>query len=418
METVRTRTLPILKKEFEKLRVRELSAGHALFWCFAGVFLMMPVGISPALIFGALAAFIWFFSGMPLRVKPFFRQSWFWPIMALILLPWVGLLYTPDPEGLGINYAGKTYYWIFCLALASLSFRKVQPRWLIDAFLLGLAVNACAGILQLVGIMAPKQGWFSGLTRGYNTLTVYLVLGILICAFYFREAEERGKKAGSIALMLLYFIHLMIMRGRTGYLTLIILLPLLLKTLLKRFSVWKLTLVFSLAAGSMCFSPIVRERVELTLSELKYHMSTEGSKAWGREYTVHQDRFYYWRGAVEIFLENPVLGVGTGGYTKILKERRPKDDPLIHHPHNNFLYMAASYGVVGIFVYIWLFWELVKNGWKERDTHTGHLILCSALVLFMNGLLNTTILDAGTLLLLSLAAGLQRSLPEFAYQKK
>ena len=414
METVRTKALFSLKEGYKGLRNRGFSAEKAVFWCFSGVFLTMPMGISPALVFGTLAALFWFFSGMPLRGKPFFRETWSWPVMAFIALSWVGLLYTPDPKGLGINYAGKTYYWIFCLALASLSLRNSQPRWLISAFLLGLAVNACAGVLQFAGVMATKQGWFSGLTRGYNTLTVYLVLGILICAFYIREAEERGKKARLVGLMLLYFFHLIIMQGRTGYLTFAILLPFLLKTLFRRLSLLKAALLCALAVGIMCFSPIVRERVALTVSELKYHMSAESSKAWGREYNVHQDRFYYWRGATEIFLENPVLGVGTGGYTKTLKEMRPGNDPSIHHPHNNVLYMAASYGVVGILVFIWLFGELLKNGWKGRDTPTGYLILGATLILFVNGFFNTTILDAGTLLLLSLVAGLQRSLPEFS----
>jgi O-antigen ligase len=383
-------------------------------WCFVGVFLTMPVGTSPPLIFGALGAFIWFFSGLALRVKSFFKQSWFWPVLVFIALPWVGLIYTPDFRGFGINYAGKTYYWLFCLALASLSFENLQPRWFINAFLLGLALNSCVAMLQLAGVIAPKQGWFSGLTRGYNILDVYLVLAILICAFYFREAEKRKKRAGLLALMILYFFHLIIMEGRAGYLTFMLLFPFLIKTLFRRLSAWKIGLVCMLIVGAMSFSPIVRKRVDLTLSQLKYHRTGEPDKTWGREYTVHQDRFYMWVGAMEIFFENPVFGVGTGGYPKTLKERRAPDDPLIAHPHNNILHMAASYGVIGIVAFFWLFGEILRNGWKRRDTLIGHFLLCAGLVLFVNGLFNTTILDAGTLLLLSLVVGLQRVLPEFS----
>jgi O-antigen ligase len=413
METIRTETLSTLNEKYKGLMKTEFGVDQWVFWCFAGVFLTMPMGTSPPIIFGVLGAFIWLFSGMAFRVKSFFRQSWFWPVVPFIFLPWIGLLYAEDTGGLGIDYAGKTYYWLFCMALASVCFKKLQPRWLISAFFLGLALNACVGILQFAGVVPPKQGWFSGLTRGYNTLTVYLVLAILICAFYFREAEEWRKRAGIIGLMLLYFFHLIIMEGRTGYLTFILLSPFIVKTLCRKFSTWKFGLLFVLIIGAMYSSPIVKKRVEVTLSQLKYHMTVEPTKAWGREYTVNQDRFYMWYGAVKIFLQHPIIGVGTGAYPVVMNQAGEADVPSVAHPHNNILYMAASYGILGIIAFAWLFGEILRNGWKERDTITGHLVLCTALVIFTNGMFNTTILDAGTLHLLTLAVGLQRALPKF-----
>jgi O-antigen ligase len=360
-----------------------------------------------------MGVFIWLASGKVFHIKSFFKQSWFWPVIAFIVLPWVGLIYTPDPWGFGIDYAAKTYYWLFCLALASLSFKSVQPRWLINAFLLGVAINACVGLLQLGGVIASKQGWFSGLTRGYNTLTVYLVLAILICAFYFREEQDQKKQIGLIGLMLLYFIHLIIMEGRTGYLTFVLLFPFIIKTLFRKLRMWKIVLVSAIIIGGMLFSPIVKKRVVLTVSQLRYHMTAKPDKAWGKEYTVHQDRFYMWMGAIQVFLEKPIIGVGTGGYPAALKASRGLNDPVIAHPHNNILHMAAHHVVIGILVFFWLFAEIIKNGWKQRGSLVGHVVLSTALVLLLNGLFNTTILDAGTLLLLSLVTGLQRALPEF-----
>ena len=157
----------------------------------------------------------------------------------------------------------------------------------------------------------------------------------------------------------------------------------------------------------------VKKRVALTVSQLKYHLNAEPNKAWGKEYTVQQDRFYMWHIAVQIFLENPIIGVGTGGYSAVVKERGKADDPTIAHPHSNILYMAVSYGVIGLLAFVWFFGELFRNALRQRETALGHFILCAALVLFINGLFNTTILDAGTLLLLSPVVGLQRSLSDF-----
>jgi O-antigen ligase len=401
----------------EFLKKTGLISEHLVFWCFAGVFLTMPMGTSPPIILGLLGVFIWLISGMAFQVRNLFKESWLWPVIPFIVLPWIGLIYTPDPWGFGMDYARKTYYWLFCFALASLPFVKLKPRWLINAFLIGLAINALVGVLQLAGVITPKQGWFSGLTRGYNTLTVYLVLAILICAFYFRESEDRKKRFGFIALMMLYFFHLIIMEGRTGYLTFILLFPFMIKTLFRKLSMWKIALVVMIMIGGMSFSPFVKKRIDLTISQLRYHMTTEPGKAWGKEYTVHQDRFYMWVGAIQVFLENPLIGVGTGGYPASLKEIRPPDDPVVAHPHSNILHIAASYGMIGILAFLWLFGEIIKNGWKEKEKLVGHLALYTALVLFLNGLFNTTILDAGTVLLLSLVVGLQRSLPGFSQRE-
>jgi O-antigen ligase len=396
----------------ESIRKREFSAEQLVFWCFLGVFLTMPIGTSPSLICGGLAGSIWLFSGMAFRAGSLVKQRWTWPVLVMIVLPWASLLYAPDPWGSGFQYAGKTYYWVFSFALASaLPFRT---HWLIRAFLVGLAINAFVGGLQFAGVLAPKQGWYSGLTRGYNTVTIYLVLGILLSAFYFREARERIKQVALLLLMGLYFFHLIVLEGRTGYLTFVVLFPLIAKTLYARLSIVKTVSVGVILIGVMFLSPLVRERVDLTVRQLKYHMETDPSKAWGREYTVHQDRFYYWHGAVELFLENPVLGVGAGAYPKALKEKRDPGDPLIAHPHNNLLYMAASWGLVGLAAFLWLFVEVFRNGLRQRDTALGHLIVCTVLVVFVNGLFNTTIMDSGPLFLLSLVVGLQQGLPEFA----
>jgi O-antigen ligase len=405
----------IIAAPIERIRKEAWSAEQWLFWCFAGLFLTMPMGTSPPLICGGLAGMVWIFSGMAFQLRSFVKQSWSWPILFTIALAWIGMLYTPDPWGFGIQYAGKTYYWIFCFAIASV--QPFRTHWLINAFLLGLAINACVGILQFSGVLASKHGWFSGLERGYNTVSVHLVLGILLVSFYFREARGGIKRVALVLLMVFYFFHLIILEGRAGYLTFIVLLPLTAKTLFRKLSTLKIVSAWLIIIGLMLFSPIVRERLDLTVRQLRYHMETEPGKAWGREYTENQDRFFMWYNAIRILLENPILGVGTGGYPTAVKESGKVDDLLIAHPHNNLLHMAVSYGFFGIAAFSWFFVEILRNASSQRDKALGHLILCTALVILVNGLFNTTILDAGTLLLLSTVVGLQRRLPKFAQGK-
>lgn len=400
---------------------KKINSEKLLFGSFLGLFLGMPLGTSPPTIFGTLAAVIWIFSGKAARLKNFFRHTWFWPVLLMIALPLVGLLYTPDLKGLGMEYAEKTHYWIYCLAVACLCFsswqdpEKKMPEKLIWAFLLGLAVNAFVGSLQYAGALPMVQGkWYCGLGRGYSTLTAYLVLGILITSYYFRITDDKKKRLLIFSLMMFYFFHLNILEGRAGYLTFIMVSPLIAFNVLRKFNIFKILITCFLIIGLLCFSPIVRDRISLTAEQISYHLNANPETAWGREYSDKQDRFYMWYGAVQIFLDNPVSGTGTGGYQKVLKQRGKPDDPLIAHPHNDFLHMAVSFGIIGIFVFLWFFGEMIKNAWKQRSTPSGYFVLSAALVILAGGLFNTYLLDSGTVTLLAVVTGLQQGFPEFA----
>jgi hypothetical protein len=405
-----------------------------------GVFLTLPMGTSLPTICGAMTAVVWGVSGVAARLhssgapspaqrkirgeRPgsIYGQTWLRPAYLFIALPWIGLLYTPDPANLGIQYAEKTYYWMYCLAIASLPFAPFSasdpetgmPEKFIHAFLLGLALNALVGTLQFSGILPMVQGkWYSGLERGYGTLTAYLVLGILITSYYFREARKKNLRYFLCFLMIFYFFHLSILEGRAGYVTVVMLSPLIAYNLFNQVNILKISMACVLLAGLLCFSPIVRDRISLSMEQIRHHVNANPDSAWGRQYSDKQDRFYMWYGAARIIREHPVFGIGTGGYQQALKKIGKPDDPLIAHPHNDFLYMTVSFGVMGILAFFWFYGEILKNAWKERHTPRGYFVLSTALVLLTGGVFNTYFLDVGTIFLLSLVTGLQRGFHQF-----
>ncbi len=395
-------------------RVRKITSDEWLFFAFVALFFSMPLGTSPPTICAVLATLIWIFSGKITKIwDTSLKKTWFWPVLLLMILPWVGLLYTPDVGGLGIKFAKKTHYWVYCVAASSMVFGILSPQRLIQAFLAGLAVNALVGILQLIGLFPRMNEISFGLGLGYGTLSAYLILGMLMASYYFREAHQRGPRVLFGLLTLLYFFHLIILQGRVGYLTFLFLCPIIAYNLFKGASIYKISLVSLLLIGSMLLSPVVRERIALSIDQVKHHLQANPDSAWGKEYSVHQDRFYMWHGAVKMFLENPLLGVGTGGYQSVLYEMGKPEWPTHAHPHNNILYMAVSFGLIGVFAILWFFWEMIKNAWRERDTPLGFFILSTALVIFFGGLVDTYIKDAGTLILLAVVTGLQNGLQRF-----
>ena len=112
---------------------------------------------------------------------------------------------------------------------------------------------------------------------------------------------------------------------------------------------------------------------------------------------------WYW--AAHIIRENPLLGVGTGGFNRATVEAG--GEVGIDHPHNNILHMAVSYGAVGVGVLLWFFAVLLRSGWTHREDPVGFFILSGGLVIFVGGFLNTHILDSGPAFFLAALAGLQ-----------
>jgi O-antigen ligase len=236
-------------------------------------------------------------------------------------------------------------------------------------------------------------------------------------SYYFRGLPDRKIRMALALLMTGFFAHLLILTGRVGYVTFFLLSPLILKNIFKRLGPIKIILIYMLLLSAMFLSPSFRERLELSVVQLEYHLRADPNKAWGREYTDKQDRFYMWYGAIKIFMENPVFGVGTGAYKTALNERKRPEWPEHAHPHNNFLYLAVSFGIFGIIAFIWFFWDIFKNSWKERNTLLGFFVLSTALVIFVSGWFDLQLLDAGTAFLLAVATGLQSGFSKFSEEQ-
>lgn len=400
------------------LKDKRERTDRLLFFACLGAFFTMPLGSAPMTFFGIFAAAVWLFSGKAFRLRHIYIQhSWCWPVILLMILPWVGLLYSPDATGLGLKYAKKTHYWVYGIALAAIAFRRFKSTQFVQAFLAGLAVNSVAAMIQLGVILlrGKTPGSDLGLGPGYSTMSAYLVLGIMVAAFYFKETKYNRKRFYLCLLMGLFFMHLIMMKGRNGYFTFIVVSPLIIFQLVRRSNPIKILLLYGLIAGLMALSPSVREQASWTVRQINEHINASSENAWGKGYSIYEERFWIYTNALQVIKQHPLFGVGTGGFQTVVKQNSKPGWPLLKHPHNNFLHMAVSFGLIGVFALTWLFWELFKNSWPQRNTVTGYFVFSSALVIFVSGIFNSQVLNAGTAFLLAMTAGLQEGFPRFSF---
>lgn len=390
----------------------KVSPTQIQYYLFLGAFFAIPMGTSPFTILAGCALIIWIFSGEFIRCRySLLKEKWFLPVALLFVLAWVGLIWSPDPLGMGLKFAKKSHYWLYALALASVLYKKKPAENLIKAFLAGLVINAFVGFLQylkVVPIISKYGTVYTGLHGGYNTLAIFLILGILTVSFYFRIAKGKRRVFLFGFMMLVYFLHLVILFGRGGYLTFLILSPIIVYNISRGKGLKVVALAYLIIIMIASFSPIVQYRFKETIKATQTHFEKGEGYSNGEKYSASLDRIYMWRWALHLFKNHPIIGVGTGGYQQSVLSAG--GDMGIAHPHNNILHIAASYGIIGILAFAWLLWTLLKAGWQDRDGIVGFFVLSSTLVLLIGGATDTHILDAGGAFLLAVSVGLSSTL--------
>ncbi len=374
-----------------------------LFYSFCLLFFLLPIAKSPPLIAGGLVILVWLLSGIFIKdYKLWIKQNWAPPVIFFILLPWVGLFWTDDLAK-GLTFAEKSYYWLFAFAIVSIPYAKTV--YLIWAFIAGLSLNVMVAILQYFGIVPYLQdsmatGFLTGMNP-YISYSLILVFGMLILSFYFSKIDKKSQKIALIFLIIMYIFNLSIIYGRSGYIAFIILTPIIIYNLVGKKHFVKSVIIAIILSALFLFSPTVQHRIALIKEEI--HLYYQGHKN-----TSVGLRLHMWDGAIKIFKDNPWIGVGTGGFEGALKKYRPEPSLSgLDQPHNSFLYMATSYGLIGILSILWLFFVFLRKGWQSRKNIQGFSILMFGIILIIGSMTDTQIISRITGILFALFMGMR-----------
>ncbi len=97
---------------------------------------------------------------------------------------------------------------------------------------------------------------------------------------------------------------------------------------------------------------VVEERIDEAKSNLTHYLASESPDDAERSTSIGA-RFEMWRASWNMFLENPVLGVGVGSYENNAKKlsEQGKVNRIaaeFYHPHNQYVSALATRGFVGL----------------------------------------------------------------------
>ena len=128
-----------------------------------------------------------------------------------------------------------------------------------------------------------------------------------------------------------------------------------------------------------------------------------------------RDRYYMWQAGLDMVIDKPIFGQGTGMildvYPRFRWEGAP--NPNAPHLHNNFVQIAAERGAPCLVFLLWLLFLLGREAWRARLTsRSGALALAAMSTTLVGGMFEYTLGDSEILMIVLLLCALPFSARE------
>jgi O-antigen ligase len=272
--------------------------------------------------------------------------------------------------------------------------RQFQDR-AVCAFMVAMLLTLALSLLVWLGLV-PEGGVIKGIREDPSVFKMHITHGVLMAfaALLFTlkasEARHQGIKLFlALAAALAAFDALFLVHGRTGQLVLLTLAAYALISWLR----WR-GLLTAVALGSAFAATVsalpssaLHERVESTIAEIQDWRS-------GKPVQLRNMRLETWGNSLEIVRENPLLGVGTGGFAAAYAEKvRGSSMLAVGQPENQYLLTTVQLGVLGLAALLALFavqWHLAARLATLTDTRLARGLV---LTMVVGCLFNSFLLD-------------------------
>ena len=327
-----------------------------------GLGVSIPVSVALDSVLLGLALLLWLASGprwediARLRKNPMAIAA-----VGLFLLCAIGLLYGKGAGEYGPMYL-KKYMDLAFVPLFMLLFRDAWARRAgIRAFETAMLVTLVVSYLLAMGVLPWVEPFTANPVSGATAFKFQIAHGTFM-AFAAYLFAERARVAHSPKARVLWGVAcglamvnvLFLVTGRTGYLVLFALALLFWWRLFGirgvAVATAALPVVVAIAlAGSNSFT----ERVEQAKQE---------SRTWEYGQSIDTSigaRLNFYAASAQLIRENPVFGVGLGGYPEAFRQQVVGTQIVpTYNPHNQYLLFGAQLGLVGLAAFLWLLWTL------------------------------------------------------------
>jgi len=343
-----------------------------LFTLFALPLFVATLSTAAANVFGVFFLLTYLVSGYWREWRLIVSREWFWPLLALLAINFLGMLWTQDTER-GLELLVKLKWALFTMAGATLPWSRKHFILLVRLFLAGIVLNAMIGGLQWLHlfpwrIMKPADGPVGYTDRIFLSMTL---TSAMVWIAYDLKNRVVLPRALNIGLALIFFIQLFATGGRAGQLAFALLIPAALWMQYPgRWRAWAMVVVVLGLAG-LALSPQVHNRIQEAEVDIQKYRA-------GNVETSVGLRLVFWEGALRMAKEHPLFGVGTGDYKAEMSRLQQihaipdtPEYPETFHPHNSYLAYLAGLGLTGLFIFLWFLWTATMEAWRHREQATA-----------------------------------------------
>jgi len=282
----------------------------------------------------------------------------------------IGLLWTEDLSW-GWKILKKMIDFSIVLPLLYMSMKRENSNYYISSFLLSLIFTVFLSYLLYFGFF-PKilHGTIQNPTptMSHISYNIYICFGIYILAHKLLFNREKINTFLYSSLLILFTVNMFITEGRAGHIMFFAALFLLFLQYFDHRKIRTYVLVFLFVPLffflAYNLSDVFKSRVTTTKNNVtKFFIENDQNTSIGL-------RFAYALNTTEVFLENPMFGVGTGDFPREYSEVHNKntpDLPTTVNPHNMYLIVLSQLGIFGFSFFVMMFYYQFKSSLSTKE---------------------------------------------------
>ena len=281
--------------------------------------------------------------------------------LAFLALAMAGLFWTDDSWPVGIQGFVPVSKLLAVPLLLYHYERSERGHWVLFAFLAACVLLMGLSWVTYFADWKAQPGGIAGVpVRNYIDQSHEFAVCLFIMAPLILSLAANGHRGWTLAfaaVMLGFYLDMrFVATSRTAFAYFPILLILFaVRYLNRRYAVYFLLLAAAVEFGVLLSSPYLRDRVGRTVQDYKVDRDTNvGRDTNAAAATSNGLRLAYWRVSIRSISEAPVFGHGTGSTQQLFsREAEGKSGEwanIIRNPHNQTLYVAIQWGVLGCLV--------------------------------------------------------------------
>ena len=347
-------------------------------YLFIGSMFLLPLTVLGNNIFIWLTVLIWLFSGNYLnKIQEILANKLALASILFFSLHLLALFWTEN-FGWGVEMIRKMLPFLFVLPIFLTISRKENINYYVYAFLIAIGISELFSYLVWFELIEPfGSGTVANPTPvmghiSYNpflAFAIYLTLNKLL----FQRPLSRLLRTVLTFFVISMTFNMFITAGRAGQVMFFASLAVLTFQFFRdsqiKATIISIIIIFLIGYGGYNYSPLFKNRIQQISYDLAL-FTTNPNTSVGH-------RIVFAKNTIEIIKSNPFFGVGTGDfpveYAKINSLNSPKVKSTVQ-PHNMYLYIQAQLGLLGLSIFLWIFYIQFQFARASKDQfihHTG-----------------------------------------------